>query len=513
MTSPGTVLLAALLASAAPAFAAAEPDLIGPHARDLFAHQDEPDAPRDFAPQFEAPGGPQLTRRVYGYLPYWSAVDANFRWDLVSDLIVFGANLRPDGTVSSWHGWPQTSLLAAAHAHGVRVHLSVILFNTGAGEISLFLDSPRARRTAIATLVSAVANAGGDGLDYDFEVVNSAHRAAFTSFVQETHAALLAAAPTAELTLAMPANIYASGYDALSLEAATERLLLMEYDDHWSTSPTAGPVAPLTTGGFWYGSAEGGVTTFLKAGVKPGSIAMGVPYYGYEWPTQSASPGAKVIVNSSGAPTPAKVHFIGGCYPDYALHGRLWDTASQTPWALFSSNGVQHQLWCDDAISLSLRYQFVKEKELAGVMIWALGYDGARTEMWSAIEAELGAPLPAADAGTPGAGTDAGDPGAFDAGSGGQMDAGDADAGASGADGGLPDAGGADAGDPGSFDAGAHDGGDPAQGDAGAGGGSGAGSTSVPAASAGCGQAGPAPWFALFCLLALALRRRARKAG
>ena len=88
----------------------------------------------------------------------------------------------------------------------------------------------------------------------------------------------------------------------------------------------------------------------------------------------------------------------------FATYGRLWDTASLTPWYSYPS----HQGWVDDDQSLAIRYQFVNQRNLRGIMIWALGYDGARTEAWDALKTAFGkAPDPPPDAGTD-AGVDAG---------------------------------------------------------------------------------------------------------
>lgn len=514
MPPPGRALAALLLVLGSSALASEPdlpdlPDLIGPHAREAALHAGEPDAVSDFgdSPTTEAalaqgPATPQLSRRVYGYLPYWSTLGKSFRWDLVSDLVVFSADLKSDGTVSAWHGWPNTALIAAAHAHGVRVHLCATLFNTGAGEIATFLDSAAARQMAVSSLVAAVANAGGDGLNFDFEFVGSSHRGAFTNFVQQTHAALQAAAPGAELTLAMPANTSSTGYDAAALSAATERLLMMEYDYHWSTAPTAGPVAQLTSGGFWSGSVESGVGSFLAV-AKASSLAMGVPYYGYDWPTQSSARGAKVVLGSSGTPTRGTVVLASGCPGALAAHGRSWDLDSQTPWASYSSSGVERQVWCDDAQSLTSKYQFVNQKNLAGVMIWALGYDGASTGFWGAIQAEFGAAAGAPDGGISDAGVPDAGPGdagaAADAGSG---DAGSADDDGGATDAGPGDAGSRDAGAGGSADGGSADGGKPSSGAPDAG----PALTQSPAV--GCTQAGVGPAWTLLAAVLFAARRR-----
>jgi spore germination protein YaaH len=369
---------------------------LGPHAAQAELHARDPDAAWVHAAPalVRSPASaPSVTRRVYGYLPYWESIDlAALRWDLVTDVIAFSAGISTGGAISNSHSLPGAALVQAAHSHGVKVHLCATLFNSSGGsEVATFLADTAARASATQQLVSLAA--GIDGLDLDFEFVPGASKAAFTAFVQSLHSALRSAIPAAELTIAMPSSTGWSGYDAPALAAATERLLLMEYDFH-SGGSNAGPQAPLTTGGFWGASVEGAVGTFLAV-VPASALAMGVPYYGLEWPTVSAVPGA----GSAGS---ASTVLFKNAFAKFAAYGRLWDAPSQTPWYEYSAGGQEHQGWVDDGQSLALKYQYVNSKDLAGIMIWTLGYDNGRTESWAAIQDAFVPPAPPpADAGAP----------------------------------------------------------------------------------------------------------------
>src|SRR5207245_2015906 len=100
--------------------------------------------------------------------------------------------------------------------------------------------------------------------------------------------------------------------------------------------PTAGPNAPLTRGGFWSAAVEDAVNGFLAV-VPAGSLAMGVPYYGYDWPTTAQTPGASTTATGTTV-------LVKNVYTDFATYGRLWDSPSQTPWFRYGG----HQAWCDD---------------------------------------------------------------------------------------------------------------------------------------------------------------------
>ena len=341
---------------------------LGPHAADALAHAQDAPAAWVSMPTPRRPASAAvvaLPKRVYGYLPYWESIDLNaFRWDLITDIIAFSVEVGADGTVSNPHALPGGALVSAAHANGVRVHLCATLFNTSGGnEIATFLGSTSARAAAVQQLTALAP----DGINLDYEFVPTASRDAFTSFVQQLREAL---PQPLELTLAMPATASYGGYDVPRLATLSSQLLLMEYDYHWRTGPSAGAVSPLA-------SVENAVDGYLAL-VPAGAIAMGVPYYGYEWPTASLTVGAATTGTGTSV-------LFDSAFTKFAAYGRVWDTASQTPWYTYSS-GQPRQGWVEDGESLALKYRFARTRDLAGVMIWALGYDGTRTEAWDALQ-------------------------------------------------------------------------------------------------------------------------------
>ncbi len=336
-----------------------------------------------------------LSKRVYGYLPYWVRVDlTTLRWDLLSDVIAFSADVGMDGNVGNPYALPDPALVQAAHAHGVKVHLSATLFNTlqAPNAILIFLGDPAAQVRAQQQLI-ALAH-GIDGLNLDFEFVPSAATSAFTSFVQQIHAALRAAVPGAELTISMPSQPGHPGYDTAALQAASDRLFLMEYDYAVRDSPSAGPGAPLSKGALWPLDIESALDGYLAL-TPPASLVLGVPYYGNEWPTASSAPGAAVTADG------IAILFRDG-FGKLASFGRQWESASQTPWYTYAAGGQTFQGWIEDGESLSLKYALANRKGLAGVMIWALGYDAGRTEAWDALFGAFGTLQPPPPPGAPG---------------------------------------------------------------------------------------------------------------
>lgn len=389
------ISLAAILACALPARAdgppagaAAVPRAIPPsiHARELAAWHAREAAgwipwrgPAAKSPAPLAPRAANLDRLVTGYHPYWMG-DAytSYDWSLLSTVAWFSLELDGAGQITDAHGWPWTALVAEAHAHGVKVLVTATLFSASA--IDLLLASPGNRAAAIANLVAQVQAGGADGVSIDFEGVPHARKGDLVTFLGELRAALAAALPDPVLTIATPAVDWGDAFDYDQLAANCDQLVVMAYGYHWSGSATTGPVAPL--GGWGTYDVPWTVNDYVGAGTPREKMLLGVPYYGYEWGTVSGAAGAATTGNGL-ARTYAQAA------GDATLFGSMWDAPSSTPWMAYQ-DPTWFQTWYDDSVSLAAKYDLVQSEGLAGVSVWALGYDGARPELWGALAGAFG---------------------------------------------------------------------------------------------------------------------------
>ena len=158
----------------------------------------------------------------------------------------------------------------------------------------------------------------------------------------------------------------------------------MGYAYHWSGSTTTGPNSPLSGPGY---TLTWTVIDYLnKTNYQAEKLILGCPYYGFEWPSASSTPGS----NTTGTGDAKFYSEIEGLAQSY---GKLWHQSSQTPWYNYNSNGW-NQGWYDDSLSLSLKYDFALFNDLKGIGIWALGYDAGRTELWDLLYNKFGETAP-----------------------------------------------------------------------------------------------------------------------
>ena len=358
-------------------------------------HQEQHEYYRDLFPDLQPEpyfaSIPMQTRRtapsreVFGYHPYWMGTAwQSYNFNLISTIAYFGLETNGSGNIVDHHGWPVTSLINEAHSYGTEVSLVVILFNSD--NISQLLSSSFNRQTLINNLLSEVNDAGADGVNIDFEGVPSNQRDNLTTFMADLTTAFHAANLASQVTIAMPPVDWSNAFDYDALADVCDGLMIMGYNYHWSGSSTAGPVSPLTGWGTY--NVTWTVNDYLnETGNDRGKIILGLPYYGYEWPTTSGSAGADTTGSGD-------AKFYSEAIALAESYGPLWNDESQTPWYRYQDgNNNWHQGWYDDSLSLSLKYELAIDEDLLGIGIWALGYDGNEPELWGALEDHFGTDL------------------------------------------------------------------------------------------------------------------------
>ena len=362
----------------------------GIHAEELEAHRGEaPSLTGDEEIGVFAASTPTVTREVLGFYPYWVGGYDGFHWDLMTEVSYFSAEVdttAKDGSLGDLHGWGTSTdaLIQTAHAAGVRVTLTVTLFD--GPTISSILQSPAKRTNLVQNLLDLVIDAGGDGVCIDFEGVpgGSANKTGLVALMSELTDAFHAAIPGSWVTIATPAVDWQGVFDYDQLALNSDGLVIMAYGYHWSGGDP-GPVSPLSSGSVWgTHNVAWTVNDYVTWGGSENRdrFLLGLPFYGRDWPSTShAIPGTATGTGSAVTYANARSRI--------SQHGSSWDADSQTPFVFYTSGGYR-QLWYDDDQSLGLKFDLVNDEDLGGIAIWALNYEGSTTEIWDAIDERFG---------------------------------------------------------------------------------------------------------------------------
>ncbi|MCB1152779.1 hypothetical protein KDL45_03945 [bacterium] len=384
------LLLAWAMISSAEAEDFAPSSHVGPHARfyqDARERNLLPTHPVRPGRLARAKAASELSGEVLAFYPYWSSADpADLRYELLTTVAYFGADLGSTGEFTNMNGWPDGDLIDEAHAAGVGVALTVVNFS--ASSMTTLLSSALNRANAVDNIVSAVADAGADGVNIDFEGLPFAQKANFIAFLAELRTALDDALGSGHISVDMPAVDWAGAYDFDKIAEQADFLFVMAYDYHWSGGDP-GPVAPLYDDGPWNYAVRWTLDDY-ETYIAPydlSSVVLGLPLYGYLWPSVDGTvPGTATGAGS------AVILATADSYADDPAKGpRLFDDDAQSPYLTYQSGGW-YQLWYEDADSLALRFEYAKTRGTAGVGFWALGYAGSEHPMWDELDAAYTVP-------------------------------------------------------------------------------------------------------------------------
>ena len=317
-----------------------------------------------------------LTHKVIGYLPYWEYESyTNIDYSLITEINYFSAELNEFGNITNDHNWDNINFINYAQDRGVKVKLCATLFNPN--DLEILLSSSINRTNAIYNLVNKVLLRNADGIDIDFELVPSSQRDNLVLFMEQLSDVFHQFLDDPIITMATPAIDWSNAWDYNALAEICDGLFIMGYNYFYSGSDTAGPVSPL--GGYFY-DIDFTVNDYLsKTNFQTNKLILGLPYYGYDWPVSSG-----LIFSSATGNGAAKTY--SQCEVQSQDNTINWNSLSSAVWFSYNDTNNWRQVWYDDSLSLSIKYNYAKSRELSGVGIWALGYDNNNPKMWGSIK-------------------------------------------------------------------------------------------------------------------------------
>lgn len=314
-----------------------------------------------------------------GYHPSWMGDTwTGYDFDLLDVLFFFDLPVTADGRLDDRQGWPHAwvGLIAEAHARDVPIHLTVSILDVSVFRAVFSSDSHVEQLIGDVADVAASGSVGGIHLDVEvFEPVESGLRDAYTRFVTDLRERLQSERPDVALSVFLTALDTADAYDEAALAASSDFVVVQGYDLHWPTGDTAGPLSPIRG---WKGRSWDTILARYDAlGIGRERLLFSVPYYGYEWPTESAEPGARTAAPGALTTFAPVLAGVPSARDRAKTHGLRRDTASGSPWYLIADTTGWRQGWFEDPESLGRKYDFVQQEGLAGVAIFPLSYGDA----------------------------------------------------------------------------------------------------------------------------------------
>lgn len=223
-------------------------------------------------------------------------------------------------------------------------------------ELAAMLASHEARQRLARDLTEYAVRARQAGIVVDFEEVPDGSQRHFRQFIGELAPALHAVG--LKLMVALPARD--AVYDYAYFGAQCDAIILMNYDQHWLTSPP-GPIAAQD----WFVENIRQVSRV----VPPSKIIMGIANYAYDWPQKQ--PGKEDHADNltvqeallRAAESESVVEYDGDSlnphYSYYDEHNRL------------------HQVWMQDAVTAYNQLRVSERAGVQGTALWRMGSSDA----------------------------------------------------------------------------------------------------------------------------------------
>jgi len=317
---------------------------------------------------------PKTGRYIAAWLP--ESVDSVNRQsfeanaDILDEISPFWYATNTHGAILRDGAARDKTLVDLAHSKNVLVIPTIhnIVCGSCPDPVPSILNNPDRRAQHIRNIVDEVLANDYDGIDIDYEMLDSSLRDEYSAFITELAKALHEQGK--QLTIAVHAKT--SDYGGLGgfqdwavLGQAVDRLRIMTYDFHWRGGGP-GPVAPI----YWVRQ----VADYAKTVVDPAKVVIGVPFYGYNWP-----PGGTALAQTWDA--------IDDLIQSRGLTVNLAESDANGPiqenWITYNGRRV----WFATSRSLEAKLELVQQFDLAGIAIWRLG--GEDPQNWEVIRNKL----------------------------------------------------------------------------------------------------------------------------
>lgn len=257
-----------------------------------------------------------------------------------------------------------TEYVTKAHNKGIEVW-AVVTDVDYSVNIGAILSSSEKRDAMVSTLIAYAQQYDLDGINVDFETVGAEYGDDFIQFLRElsiqTHANNIVLsvdnyAPTAS-------TMY---YNREEQGLVADYVVIMGYDEHWSSSQVAGSVASINF-------VEQGILNTMEE-VPAEKIINAIPFYTRLWKTSGGTVSCETIgmdlaenwVNTSGVEL-------------------YWDNETCQYYGEIQKDGTLYQIWMEDSESIQVKLSVMEANNIAGVAEWKLDFENP--VVWDVIEA------------------------------------------------------------------------------------------------------------------------------
>lgn len=275
-------------------------------------------------------------------------------------LSIFSYQVKPDGSLTTINDGP---LISAARDAGVAPLMVITNIKEGGSFDSdlahTILTNTEVQNKLISNVTKTLKDKSYFGLDVDFEYIYAYDRENYNNFLRKIVSTLrplgytITTAVAPKTSANQPGVLY-QGHDYPVHGALVDHVIIMTYEWGYTYGPPMA-VAPL--------NQVRRVISYAVTAIPRNKIFMGIPNYGYDW-TLPYKPGTAARALSN--PGAVQLAYEVGANIEY-------DSVAQSPFFRYYKDGVQHEVWFEDARSILAKLELVNEFKLGGISYWTIG--------------------------------------------------------------------------------------------------------------------------------------------
>ena len=224
------------------------------------------------------------------------------------------------------------------------------------------LSSTSARDNLVNNLIGKAIAYNLDGINVDFEALSQKAADGYIQFIRE----LSIKCEKNDLVLSIdnyPPEGSNQFYNRKEQANYADYCIVMAYDEHYTgTEPGSNASLPFV---------KDAVEQSLEQ-IPAERLVLGMPFYAKIWKTDDSGSTNEAIAMKNIA--------------NYLKENKakaVWDDTLGQKYTAFDKDGMKYELWIEDADSLALKLQVMKEQKLAGGAFWKEGFESS--SIWSVI--------------------------------------------------------------------------------------------------------------------------------
>ncbi len=247
--------------------------------------------------------------------------------------------------------------------------LWALISNSFDADITHAVLSDSTKRTKLINDIIALAQKYDlDGINIDFESIAKTDGDYYLLFIQEAAAAFRENGLVTSVDMYVPTE-WTKHYQMAEVAKVVDYVIIMAYDEHYSTSTTSGSVSSIP----W-------ADTYMAAAlelVDKDKLIMGIPFYTRIWTETQNADGTVSVVSKSLKMDEAIQILLEN---DATIY---YDETTGQNYGEYYSDGTTKKIWLEDETSVQARMEIARKYDLKGIAAWKRGHE--KEGIWDII--------------------------------------------------------------------------------------------------------------------------------